>query len=167
MCKIILFADKSWLHPPPRGIKVCIPNLNLISVTYVDSTPATPAMANPAPLALWPLLPREGAVELGPWLISLPTWRPVGSLRGPGPWSVGYEQLCDTRSDWSQQTSQDNTTQQHGCHHSAATANYSNNLCDAFSSHFSQFWEQIVMRLIVSAVVFCFQSKPPTSCKTP
>ncbi len=108
MCKIILFADKSWLHPPPRGIKVCIPNLNLISVTYVDSPPAT---ANPAPLALWPLLPREGVVELGPWLISLPTWRPVGSLRGPGPWSVGYEQLCDTRSDWSQQTSQDNTTQ--------------------------------------------------------
>lgn len=28
MCKISLFADKSSLHPPPRGLTVCIPNLN-------------------------------------------------------------------------------------------------------------------------------------------
>lgn len=108
------------------------------------------AIADPAPLGLWALLPREAAVELGPWLISVPTWRPVGSLRGPSPWSVGYKQHCDmVRLEPADQPRQHNRMDAL-C--SAAPANYFNDPCDAFSSLILPCLE--VNSLTVSTFVF-------------
>ncbi|ROL46836.1 hypothetical protein DPX16_20488 [Anabarilius grahami] len=80
-------------------------------------------MTDLAPLGLWPLLPRVAAVEMG-----------LGSLVcPPGGQRAAYrDQALDlwaisnivTRSDWSQQTSQDNTTQHNTTEWTPSTAQF-------------------------------------------